>query len=87
MTASSHRFSLLKDTQGTTARGLFYFDAGGESVLKLVDVGDDQDLGEIRADQIDRFDQALATLGVLAAKALIDYQHLQASAGALGKHF
>jgi len=46
-------------------------------------MGNDQNFGKILPHQVDRFDQALTTLGILAAKALIDHQGLQASTGAL----
>ena len=60
-------------------------DAVGEIIFQFFDVGDDQDLFKILADDVDGFDQALAPLGVLVAKTLIDDQGLQLGAGASGQ--
>src|SRR3990172_2720909 len=49
-------------------------------------MGDDQDFSEIRADGINGLDQALAAQSILAAKAFIDNQRLQASASPLDQH-
>ena len=61
------------------------FDAIGEIIFQFFDVGDDEDFFKILADDIDRLNQALAPLGVLVAKTLIDDQGLQLGAGASGQ--
>ena len=44
---------------------------------------DHDDFSEVLAHQVDSLHQALATLGVLAAEALINHQRLQTGASAL----
>ena len=45
---------------------------------------DDEDLGEIIFDEIDRFDEALPSLYILRAEAFVNDQCLQTRAFALG---
>ncbi len=58
------------------AVGFLDFNALGEVLFQLFDMGDDQNLGKILPHQVYGFDQALASLGVLAAKTFIDDQQL-----------
>ena len=50
-------------------------------------MGDDQDLGEVGAHQVDGLDQALAALQVLAAEALVDHQRFESGAGPPRKYY
>src|SRR5512140_3956808 len=77
----------ISDDQGLAALGrLLHLDARREGVLELVEVRDDQDLGEVILYQVDGLDQALPALDVLRAKALVDDQRLQPRPLALRQH-
>ena len=62
---SEHSTSNLIHTDHRPAVGLFHFDARGEGIFELVQVGNDEDLGEVLLDQVDRLDQALASQCIL----------------------
>src|SRR5438128_2385306 len=53
--------------------------------LQPVQVRDDEDLLEVVADAVDRFDEAIAAFGVLRAEAFVDDEGLQSGARAAGQ--
>ena len=52
-------------------------------IFQFIQMCNYQNFSKILADQVNGFDQALASFGVLRTKALIDHQSLQTSAGPL----
>ena len=60
---------------------LHHFDAVGEPLLHLVEMGDDDDAGEVLFDGLEGGLDAVAAGGVLAAEAFVDHQRLQAGVG------
>ena len=61
--------AVLGDLNAGTPLGLINFDASREGILQLIQMSDDQDLGEVVFDDVDGLDQALPAARILRAEA------------------
>jgi hypothetical protein len=60
-----------------------YRDLHGEQITDFSHVCDDHNGTKVRADGIDCFDESFAALCILGAEPFVDYQRLEAMAGAM----
>ena len=71
--------ALVQDGELAAGRGFGDFNAGGEGVFQLFDVGDYEDQVELVFDGFYGFYEPLSALGVLRAESFVDDERLQTS--------